>query len=52
MSQSAVLETAGEIVAIDSELDWVTALLAEGIEEALSRRPISATMAIHGPSHS
>jgi hypothetical protein len=46
MSQSAVLETAGEIVAIDSELDWVTALLAQGIEEALSRRAISATMTI------
>jgi hypothetical protein len=47
MTRAAVLETAGEIVAIDSELDWVTRLLDEASAGELSHRQVSSTMAVH-----
>src|SRR5712692_620284 len=47
MSESSILETAGEVVAVDSPPGWVTRLLDEASAGALSPRPASATMAIH-----
>jgi len=47
MSQTSILETAGEVVAVDSPPGWVTRLLDEASAGALSPRPASATMAIH-----
>lgn len=47
MSSAAMLETAGEVVAVDSALGWVTRLLDEASVGALTSQAISATMAIH-----
>jgi hypothetical protein len=47
MSRAAMLETAGEVVLVDSALGWVTRLLDEASAGALTSHAISATMAIH-----
>jgi hypothetical protein len=47
MTRAAVLETAGEIVAIDSELDWVERLLDEASAGEMGHRQVSSTMAVH-----
>jgi hypothetical protein len=46
MSQQEFLATCGEVVALESRIDWVGRLLLDGSDGAASRRPIATTMAI------
>lgn len=46
MTRAPVLETVGEIVAVDSEPSWLTRLLEEASGDALASRQVVPTMAI------
>jgi hypothetical protein len=46
MTRPPMLETVGEIVAVDSEPGWLTRLLAEASDDALAPRQIAPTMTI------